>query len=196
MRERYPALPYIMKKLSTFLLALALSPIVAFAADKFPDISHDELKNAISEKKVTLIDVNGSRQLQGRPHPRRDRLRRPRRRTSPRKLPADKGALVVAYCGNEQCGAYAARRQGGQGTRLHQREALLQGHRRLEEIRREDRARLLIRHGSIETKRPECDERSGRFLFELRVERGFADWRTARRLSPWQHDENLPLPPP
>jgi rhodanese-related sulfurtransferase len=49
-----------MKKLVSLLCALAITPIMALAADKFPDISHDELKAAIAEKKVVLIDVNGS----------------------------------------------------------------------------------------------------------------------------------------
>lgn len=96
-----------MKKLSTLLLTLALSPFVAFAADKFPDISHDELKQALADKKVTLIDVNGSSSYKAGHIPgainfdsEKDGLAA--------KLPADKGALVVAYCGNEQCGAYAA----------------------------------------------------------------------------------------
>ena len=96
-----------MKKLSTLLLALAISPLMAFAADKFPDITHDELKQAIAEKKVTLIDVNGSDSYKAGHIPgamdfiaTKDQLAA--------KLPTDKSALVVAYCGNEQCGAYAA----------------------------------------------------------------------------------------
>ena len=49
-----------MKKLALTLCTLVVSSIVAFGAEKFPDIAHDELKQAIQEKKVTLIDVNGS----------------------------------------------------------------------------------------------------------------------------------------
>jgi len=96
-----------MKKLTAFLCTLALAPLVAFAADKYPDISHDELKKAIEEKKVTLIDVNGSDSYKAGHIPgaidfdtQKDQLAA--------KLPKDKDALVVAYCGNEQCGAYAA----------------------------------------------------------------------------------------
>lgn len=96
-----------MKKLSAFLLALALSPIVAFAADKFPDISHDELKKAIEEKKVTLIDVNGSSSYKAGHIPGAIDFSTSKGELAA-KLPADKDALVVAYCGNENCGAYAA----------------------------------------------------------------------------------------
>jgi rhodanese-related sulfurtransferase len=96
-----------MKKLSTFLLALAISPIVAFAADKFPDISHDELKSAIAEKKVTLIDVNGSQSYKAGHIPGAINFETTKDALAA-KLPTDKNALVVAYCGNEQCSAYAA----------------------------------------------------------------------------------------
>ena len=96
-----------MKKLTVFLCALALSPLLAMAQEKFPDISHDELKKAIEDKKVTLIDVNGSDSYKAGHIPgainfdtEKDKLAA--------KLPKDKDALIVAYCGNEQCGAYAA----------------------------------------------------------------------------------------
>jgi rhodanese-related sulfurtransferase len=99
-----------MKKLTAFLCALALSPIVALAADKFPDISHDELKKAIDEKKVTLIDVNGSDSYKSGHIPGAINFETTKDQLSA-KLPQDKNALVVAYCGNEQCGAYAAAAQ-------------------------------------------------------------------------------------
>ena len=96
-----------MKSFATYLCALALTPLVAFAAEKFPDISHDELKQAIAEKKVTLIDVNGSDSYKAGHIPgaidfatTKDELAS--------KLPSDKNALIVAYCANEQCGAYQA----------------------------------------------------------------------------------------
>ncbi|HYN00071.1 MAG TPA: rhodanese-like domain-containing protein [Aestuariivirgaceae bacterium] len=96
-----------MKKLTAFLCALALSPIVALAADKFPDISHDELKKAIDEKKVTLIDVNGSDSYKSGHIPGAIDFETTKDQLAA-KLPQDKNALVVAYCGNEQCNAYAA----------------------------------------------------------------------------------------
>src|SRR4051812_36355990 len=96
-----------MKKLAALLCTVLLTPLIAFAAEKFPDIAHDELKKAIEEKKVALIDVNGSESYKAGHIPgaidfetTKDQL--------VSKLPKEKDALVVAYCGNEQCSAYQA----------------------------------------------------------------------------------------
>ena len=51
-----------MKKLLALMCMLAVGSL-ALADDKYPDISHDELKAAISAKKVTLLDVTRSRLL-------------------------------------------------------------------------------------------------------------------------------------
>jgi rhodanese-related sulfurtransferase len=93
-----------MKKLISLLCALALSPLALLAADKFPDISHDELKAAIAEKKVALIDVNGSNSYKAGHIP--GAVDFESTADLAKTLPADKGALVVAYCANEQCSAY------------------------------------------------------------------------------------------
>jgi rhodanese-related sulfurtransferase len=95
-----------MKKLVTLLCAFALTPLLAIGADKFPDISHDELKQAIAEKKVALIDVNGSDSYKEGHIPGAVDFESTKDLAS--KLPSDKNALVVAYCGNEQCSAYQA----------------------------------------------------------------------------------------
>ncbi|MDD5199685.1 MAG: rhodanese-like domain-containing protein [Terrimicrobiaceae bacterium] len=93
-----------MKKL---LLALTgiLVAVTAFAAS-FPDISRADLKKAIAAKDVVLIDVNGTDSYKSGHIPGaidfvalKDNLAS--------KLPADKSALVVAYCGSPACGAYA-----------------------------------------------------------------------------------------
>ena len=96
-----------MKKIAALLCTFALTAVVAFAAEKFPDISHDELKKAIEEKQVTLIDVNGSDSYQSGHIPGAINFATAKADLAS-KLPSDKNALVVAYCGNEQCGAYAA----------------------------------------------------------------------------------------
>jgi len=77
------------------------------AADKFADISTSELKKAIAEKKVTLIDVNGSESWEKHHIPGALNFEAVEKKLAD-KLPADKNALVVAYCGNEQCPAYRA----------------------------------------------------------------------------------------
>ena len=64
-----------MKTLTTFAIALAFSALTAVANTQVPDIDHDELKKAMKEKKVTLIDVNGSDSYQKGHIPRRDRFR-------------------------------------------------------------------------------------------------------------------------
>jgi rhodanese-related sulfurtransferase len=64
-----------------------------------------DLKKAIEEKKVTVIDVNGSDSYKSGHIPtafdyeaKKEKLKE--------LLPKDKDALVVAYCGSPQCGAY------------------------------------------------------------------------------------------
>lgn len=93
-----------MKKLIA--LAFALVASVGFAAE-FPDISIADLKQAIADKKVTVIDVNGATSYANGHIPgavnfaaQKDSLASV--------LPSDKGALVVAYCGGPACSAYKA----------------------------------------------------------------------------------------
>ena len=93
-----------MKKLFATLCALTLSSLAVFAGD-FPDISIAELKRAIAEKKVVVIDVNGSDSFQRGHVPTavdfssvKDKLGAV--------LPKEKDSLVVAYCGGPSCNAY------------------------------------------------------------------------------------------
>ena len=93
-----------MKKLLT--LVLALFATAAMAAE-FPDISIADLKQAITDKKVTVIDVNGAASYANGHVPGAiDFASKGADLASV--LPADKGALVVAYCGGPQCSAYKA----------------------------------------------------------------------------------------
>ena len=92
-----------MKKILSLLSALMLAAVVY--AGEYPDISLKELKSAIDSNKVTLIDVNGS-ETYGKGHipgaidfeSNEDNLAA--------KLPKDKDALIVAYCGGPKCMAY------------------------------------------------------------------------------------------
>lgn len=93
-----------MKKLIALVFALVAT--AGFAAE-FPDISIADLKQAIADKKVTVIDVNGAASYKDGHVPtavdfatQGDKLASV--------LPADKGALVVAYCGGPACSAYKA----------------------------------------------------------------------------------------
>ncbi|HBJ84276.1 MAG TPA: sulfurtransferase [Verrucomicrobiales bacterium] len=66
-----------------------------------------DLKQAIADKKVTVIDVNGpSKYAEGHVPGAVDFSSKGADLASV--LPADKGALVVAYCGGPQCSAYKA----------------------------------------------------------------------------------------
>lgn len=93
-----------MKKLFATLCAVTLSSLAAFAGD-YPDISIAELKRAIAEKKVVVIDVNGSDSFARGHVPSavnfsdvKDKLASV--------LPKEKDGLVVAYCGGPSCNAY------------------------------------------------------------------------------------------
>ena len=93
-----------MKKLLTLVCTLVLGSI-ALAEEKFPDISHDELKAAIAKKSITLLDVNGSETYATGHIPGAIDFTK-EKGTIASKLPKDKGALIVAYCANEACSAY------------------------------------------------------------------------------------------
>lgn len=90
------------------LLAFALSLVAASAmAAEFPDISIADLKAAIAEKSVTVIDVNGSDSYTAGHVPTAVDFEA-KSEDIAKVLPADKGALVVAYCGGPSCNAYKA----------------------------------------------------------------------------------------
>lgn len=93
-----------MKKLIALAFALVASSL--FAAE-FPDISIADLKQAIADKKVTVIDVNGSSSYANGHVPGAIDFTASKEDLAS-KLPSDKGALVVAYCGGPKCSAYKA----------------------------------------------------------------------------------------
>ena len=92
-----------MKQLLT--LTAALFVATAAFAGEFPDVSVAELKAAIAAKKVTLIDVNGSDSYNQGHIPTAHNFEAVKGNLA-KVLPADKDALVVAYCGGPKCGAY------------------------------------------------------------------------------------------
>ena len=95
-----------MKKLLTTLCALSLSTVALFAGE-YPDISIAELKKAIAEKKVTVIDVNGTSSYKAGHVPTAVDFVAVKADLAS-VLPKEKDALVVAYCGSPQCSAYTA----------------------------------------------------------------------------------------
>lgn len=94
-----------MKQLITLALGLAFS-VTAFAGE-FADVTIPDLKKAIAEKTVTVIDVNGTESYKAGHIPTAIDYGKDGA-TLEKSLPTDKGALVVAYCGGPKCMAYQA----------------------------------------------------------------------------------------
>jgi rhodanese-related sulfurtransferase len=93
-----------MKKFLATLFAVAMAPVALLAAE-FPDISIAELKKAIAEKKVTVIDVNGGESYKNGHIPTALNFASVQGDLASA-LPKDKDALIVAYCGGPSCNAY------------------------------------------------------------------------------------------
>ena len=94
-----------MKKLIALLSTLVIAA-TAFAGE-FPDISIAEVKSLLGTKKATIIDVNGTDSYAKGHVPGAldfDAIEK----DFAKSLPADKNALVIAYCGNPRCSAYQA----------------------------------------------------------------------------------------
>lgn len=92
-----------MKKLIALLASALL--VASATAGEYADISVNELEKAIKDGKVTVIDVNGSKSFsKGRIPGAVDFAKVSSDLKS--KLPADKNALIVAYCGGPKCSAY------------------------------------------------------------------------------------------
>lgn len=105
-----------MLRINFWMVALCLLalPLVSMASDKKEEvkkedtakeakvehISFDDLKKAIAEKKVLLLDCNGDESYAKGRIPTALNCKAA---DIDAKLPADKGALIVAYCGSEKC---------------------------------------------------------------------------------------------
>ena len=92
--------------------AVAVSVAVPARAAEVPSISHAALVKAIQAKKVVLLDVNGTDSYKSGHIPGAMNFEAVQKNLRSR-LPANKNALIVAYCGNEMCGAY---KQGAQAA--------------------------------------------------------------------------------
>jgi rhodanese-related sulfurtransferase len=93
-----------MKKLLCLLAVTALIAAPAFAGE-FPDITIPEVKKAIADGKATIIDVNGAQSYKNGHVPGALNFADISADLA-KKLPADKSALVIAYCGGPSCNAY------------------------------------------------------------------------------------------
>ena len=96
-----------MKKLLAILATLSLAAFVSAAAPRVTDISLSDLQAAIASKSAVIFDVNGTDSYrEGHIPGAIDFIAHGQDIAN--LLPADKNALVVAYCANEQCSAYRA----------------------------------------------------------------------------------------
>ncbi len=96
-----------LKPLAVLSLAapLALTIALPARAAEVPSIAHADLVKAIKAKKVVVLDVNGSESYKAGRIPGALNYEAVGSNLKA-KLPANKNALIVAYCGNEHCGAY------------------------------------------------------------------------------------------
>lgn len=93
-----------MKKILSFLAVAALLVAPAFAGE-FQDVTIPEVKKAIATGKATIIDVNGTESYKSGHVPGAMNYSDISKDLAS-KLPADKSALVIAYCGGPACNAY------------------------------------------------------------------------------------------
>lgn len=93
--------------MKTLFLAVLIACAAALTGAEHgaPDISHDDLLAAIKAKSAVVIDVNGTDSYKEGHIPGALDWQAVKGDLA-KHLPADKSALIVAYCGNEQCGSY------------------------------------------------------------------------------------------
>ncbi|NJL19205.1 MAG: rhodanese-like domain-containing protein [Bdellovibrionaceae bacterium] len=94
-----------MKHILAMLCVTALVVVSAQAGEAVGDISHEELKAAIASKQVVLLDVNGSSSYAAGHIPGAIDFEVAHADLA-KHLPAEKDALIVAYCGSPACKAY------------------------------------------------------------------------------------------
>ena len=94
-----------MKKLLPLLLSLVLATAAWANSAKYADISETDLKAAIATKSAVILDANGSDSYKAGHIPGAIDFAAHKAQLAAL-LPADKHALVVAYCGGPKCTAY------------------------------------------------------------------------------------------
>ena len=101
-----------MKKFLT-LIAAGLVAATAVFAGEFPDISISEVKKLAKSHQAVIIDVNGSESYANGHVPGALDFSTIEGKLAA-SLPADKNALIVAYCGGPKCSAYQAAAKAAQ----------------------------------------------------------------------------------
>jgi rhodanese-related sulfurtransferase len=94
-----------MKRIFAAIAFLSFALAASAATPQIVDISQKDLEAAVASKSAVILDVNGSDSYRAGHIPGAiDFLAN--RQDIAKLLPADKGALVVAYCGDVHCTAY------------------------------------------------------------------------------------------
>jgi rhodanese-related sulfurtransferase len=88
------------------IIAACLASVTVMAGE-YPDISVADLKAAIESKKAVVIDVNGASAYKAGHIPGAINFAEAKADLA-KQLPAEKDALIVAYCGGPKCSAYTA----------------------------------------------------------------------------------------
>ena len=97
-----------MKKLKKMIAIVAclFTATASLHAESYPDISIKDLKKAIQEKKVIVLDVNGTRSYSKGHVPTAIDFTAKGKDLETLLKGKSKDTLVVAYCGGPSCGAY------------------------------------------------------------------------------------------
>ena len=95
-----------MRKPLAIAALLFVNAVLVRAGDKtYPEITHDELVRALAARTATLLDANGNESYKEGHIPGALNFEAVKTRLATL-LPADKSALIVAYCANEDCPDY------------------------------------------------------------------------------------------
>ena len=96
-----------MRRFLVLMVAAIGFSFLASAEETYTDIGISDLKAAIESKTVTLIDANGTESYRDGHIPGAINFETDSANLE-KLLPADKNAMIVAYCGGPQCMAYKA----------------------------------------------------------------------------------------
>jgi rhodanese-related sulfurtransferase len=92
-----------MKKLLALLVPVVI--VASAYASEFPDISVKDVNKLAASKSAVIIDVNGDESFKAGHVPGALNFAAIENNLAA-KLPKQKDALIIAYCGNPKCGAY------------------------------------------------------------------------------------------
>jgi len=97
------------------ILALLVTAVVAVSAyaGEFADVSVTDVKAIATAKTAVIIDANGTESYNAGHVPGALNFAAIKENLAA-SLPADKNALIIAYCGNPKCGAYLSAAKAAQ----------------------------------------------------------------------------------